>query len=85
MTNGEKIDLLNTLPVVNSECDGEICLNVTVEVNLLTRKVLNLLGHDDEYIDTNMEDNEIDISHIGWTLADWWEEDRGFCLKEDGL
>ena len=85
MTSEEKIDLLNTLPVVDFDCDGECCNYVMVKVSDKAREVLNALGCDDEYIDTNTEDNEIDITHIGWGFADWWESDRGFCLKEDGL
>ena len=85
MTNEEKIDVLNTLPVVDSDCDGDICNYVIVKVSNMTRKVLTALGCDDEYIDANTVDGEIDITHIGWGLADWWESDRGFCLKEDGL
>jgi len=85
MTNEEKIDLLNTLPVVDFDCDGECCNYVMVKVNDLTREVLTALGCDDEYIDGNMEDDEIDITHTGWGIADWWESDRGFCLKEEGL
>lgn len=85
MTNLEKIDLLNTLPVIDFDCDGECCNYVMVKVNDLTRGVLNLLGRDNEYIDANMEAGRIDISSTGWQFADWWESDRGFCLKEESL
>ena len=85
MTNSEKIDLLNTLPVVDFDCDGECCNSVLVPVGRITREVLNKLGRDEEYIDANMEDGKIDISSTGFQFADWWESDRGFCLKEEGL
>jgi len=85
MTNEEKIDLLNTLPVINFDCDGDICNFVLVPVDRKTIEILNKLGRDNEYIYANMEDGRIDISSTGWQFADWWESDRGFCLKEDGL
>jgi len=82
MTNEEKIDLINTLPVIDFDCDGEICNLVLVPVGSKTREILKELGYDDDYIDANVEDGKIDISSIGFSFSDWWDTDRGFTFEE---
>ena len=81
MTNEEKIRLINTLPVFDFDCDGETCNYVLIPVVKITRKTLNKLGCDDEYIDANTEGGLIDISSIGFKFANWWDSEEGFVIK----
>jgi hypothetical protein len=84
MNNYEKVQLLNTLhnKVTDWESDGSCCIvYVFVTLDDETRKVLNKLGFDDDYINANDDDGEIDITPIGFSLTDWWDSEEGFSLR----
>ena len=81
------LDLINSLEVVDDECEGEECVYVTVEANELTRNVLLQLGYDEEYIKsiifTAGGDMGIDIAPIAWEKgAGWYDPTKGGFLME---
>ena len=83
----EKIDLINTLPVIDYDADGEVCHYVNVLFDDNTQRVLKQLGKDELWINANAEDagdgeQYIDISAVGFEFAKWWHSDTGFSLHK---
>lgn len=78
-----KLDLLNSLhdKVTNFDCDGEICNYVMCPVDKESIRVLKELGYSNEWIATNTENNEIDLTHIGFKLGNWWDSEEGFLIQ----
>ncbi|MFF2532273.1 hypothetical protein ACFVS2_25525 [Brevibacillus sp. NPDC058079] len=87
MTNLEKIELLNSIhkKIRDWDCDGDTCYNVMIRVDEESRRVLNKLGVNDQYIQLNQtqgenDSNELNIAPIGFGIceASWWDPFMGF-------
>ena len=76
LASNEKLELLNSMKVIESSCSGGECEYVLVEDNEANRNILHRIGLTDEEIKNECypEGKTLDISVVAWerTTANWF-------------
>jgi hypothetical protein len=88
MTNREKIELLNAIPVDDYQCDGSTCYYVEARLED-AEATLKQIGVNHDYINRNArylpEDDYhvIDLNPIGFGMlgATWWSNADGYTFR----
>lgn len=88
MTNLDKLELLNQIPIDDYDCDGESCYYVEAVVED-AKEILLKIGVTEKYIQINSrylpEDNYsvIDLNPIGFGVleATWWDNANGYTYQ----
>ena len=83
MTNQEKLDLLNSLDVVDFSCNNEECEYILVARNDETKAVFAQIGVPDEWFLSGDDEDTVDVSLVGFELcrATWFDQINGFQLE----
>jgi len=78
LTENEKLKMLNNIEVVESSISNGECEYILIDNNEDNRGVLNDLGITNEELEEWTDEEYIDISEIGFKLANWYSTKDGF-------
>jgi len=83
MDNTEKLQLINSLKVIDVYSSGENIESVLVESNKSTGRLLNKIGMTDKEIKSKCFPNEgvLDLVKVGFEYANCFSIDKGFYNK----
>lgn len=70
-----KLELLNSMEIVEFSCSCGECEYVLVEDNKVNRELLYKIGLNDELIEKECcpEEGYLDISVVAWKYANWFD------------
>lgn len=79
-----KLDLINSLEVLDYSCTGAECEYVLIENSDENRKALVEAGISEELLDEATVDEEIDVAMIAFSDgADWYDARVGFVVANE--
>ena len=83
MTKIEKLDLINSIKVLDFGISGEEVEYISVEDSKENRFILRMIGMTDKKIEEECFPNEgcLDLVNVGFGHSDTWSEDKGFYIE----
>lgn len=85
MTNEQKLELINSMEIIDTDSDGESLYYVLVKNSKENIDKLKTIGATDSDLQNaiDLEDQSIDISSIVFTYTDanWFSHGNGFIVK----